>query len=394
MLPVPLLLALLASFLSGLLFVPTIRSIAWKKEWLDVPDGKRKLHSKPTPNVGGMAIAASLLTGSVVLILFPDVIGTRSILSSIFVIIGAGICLGMGIFDDLHHLGFKKKFLLQIIVAYLLLHAGYRVEVTNLPYMTLDTDTQALFSIPLTLLWVVGVLNAINLLDGLDGLAAGTSLIAFLCFSAIFGALGDTFMAAVSLLTVGALAAFLIYNFNPASIFMGDSGSLILGYMLALCTLSLEDKAHSNAILGLLVPLVILGIPLYDTGLSFFRRFRRGGSPFAPDRNHIHHRLSRVFSKRIAVLILYGVAAWLGVVAILITRLNTQSSLAILMFTSIAIILGERLIADRDRSVNRGDGLSLEGEESHKIPELRVQESEKQIVSSESEYGDTTYDRV
>src|SRR5690606_34492605 len=184
--------------------------------------------------------------------------------------IGALAMVGAGFYDDTRGLGFKGKFVIQVFAAYTLLYAGYRVDVTGLPFVGEDPYVQALISIPLTLLWIVGVINAINLMDGLDGLAAGLVLIAFACLALVFGVNGQNGLVMVALIMGGALVGFLLYNFNPASIFMGDSGSMFLGYMLA--TYALEGRGHADPAVALLIPAVALGLPLLDTTLSIVRR--------------------------------------------------------------------------------------------------------------------------
>ncbi len=278
------------------------------------------------------------------MLLIGNILSIEFTTSTVLVTLGALIVIGVGFYDDLNGVGFQLKFLVQVIVAYLLLHAGYRVDVSSIPFIGEDLYQQALVSIPLTVFWIVGILNAVNLIDGLDGLAAGVSMIAFVFLSIIFGMQGDTTFVLISLLMIGALAGFLVFNYNPASIFMGDSGSLFLGYMLTVCTLSLGDTAHNYPPLALLVPVIVLGLPLFDTTVCIFRRIKAGGSPFAPDHGHIHHRLSRLWSRRKAVLILYIVAVWFGVSAFLITLVDRVFGFAVVGLTIFIAYLGLRLL--------------------------------------------------
>ncbi len=378
---ITLIISLSIPFLLGLGLVPLVRAIARRQGWVDNPDGTRKLHESPTPNVGGVAITASALIGLVAISWVTNLLAGIPVNQIVIVILGGMMVLGMGFYDDLYHLGFKRKFVIQIAVSYIILHAGYRIEVANLPFMSDDPYTQALFSIPVTMLWVVGLLNAINLLDGIDGLAAGVSMIAFLGFAAIFGAQGNMAMAGGALMMVGALAAFLVFNFNPASIFMGDSGSLVLGYGLSLCSLALGDSAHPNTIIALIIPVIIIALPLYDTSLCVVRRVRNGGSPFLPDRNHIHHRLSRMFSVKKAVMILYGIAIWFGIVAVLITHFDALPSVVILAVTMVAVVLGERLLSSKEL-LRKGSGkITPSGDGSPHIPQLHVKGFDEEIAS-------------
>lgn len=401
---ITLLSALLIPFISALLLVPAIRRISLQKGWVDEPDGDRKKHTRPTPNVGGVAIAASFGVGLISLFVMGDLLPFEVTPSTILVVVGGLIIIGTGFFDDVRGLSFKQKFFVQIVVAYLLLHADYRVEVANLPFMDVDPYQQALYSLPLTMVWVVGILNAINLLDGLDGLATGVSLIAFVCLAVIFGIHGDVGLAAIALIMVGALIAFLVYNFNPASIFMGDSGSLFLGYMLAICTLSLEDGAHANPMLALLVPVIALGLPLLDTGLCIVRRLLARRSPFAPDHDHIHHRLSLLGSRRRAVLILYGVALWFGIAAILMTLVDLPLGVVVVGLTLFSAYLGVRSLgylelprvehkvqlsldlslSDIHVIAEQGDGFNGTGREQFRSHEYSASETNGALVVEES----------
>lgn len=344
MIPFGLLAALVVPFIAALLLVPLVRTAALRRGWVDVPDGERKHHATPTPNVGGVAIAGAVGIGLISLLFVGDLLAFTLTTPVVIVGVGALIILATGFYDDVRGLGFKKKFLLQALVAYLLMHAGYHVEVANLPFMAADPYQQTLYTVPLTMLWIVGILNAVNLLDGLDGLAPGVVMIAFVCLASIFGLHGDVRLAALALLMVGALAGFLIYNFNPASIFMGDSGSLFLGYTLAITTLSLGDGAHANPMLGLLVPVIVLGLPLLDTGLCITRRVLEHRSPFAPDHDHIHHRLSQMLPQRRAVLLLYGIAFWCGVAAVSMTLVDLPTGVGVVVATFITAYVGVRAL--------------------------------------------------
>ena len=274
----------------------------------------------------------------------------------IAVLIGGLIIVCTGFYDDTRELSFKLKFVIQVILAYVLVLAGYRFEVAGLPLVDADPVNQALIAAPLTILWVVGIINAVNLLDGLDGLAAGVSIIAFACLSLVFGFQGEVGFMILTLLMVGALAGFLIYNFNPASIFMGDSGSLFIGYMVAVLTLS--DKAHADPVLAILVPIMAFGLPVLDTTLCIVRRLIAGQSPFAPDSDHIHHRLVRIWSPRQAVLVLYAAALWFGTAALLMQAVGSPYAYLVLAVTFLAAYIGVRTLGylkvGRRKALDRG----------------------------------------
>ncbi len=302
------------SLAATLVLIPHIRRVAMRRGWVDDPDGVRKNHRAPTATLGGVGIAFGYAAGMAVLFLAQrwlpfEVAAPPPVLWG-----GALVMLIAGIYDDIKGLDFKAKFVIQLGVAYALLFAGYRIDVSGLPFVGDDPFQQALLSIPLTVLWIVAVINAINLIDGLDGLAAGVSIIAFAYLALIFSFHGGIVVVLPALVMVGGLAGFLVYNFNPARIFMGDSGSLFLGFMLA--AYSLEGQASLDPVLSFLTLVVVMGLPLLDTGFSIFRRLISGRAIFAPDNDHIHHRMVRRWPQRQAVLWLYAVAAAFGTIAV------------------------------------------------------------------------------
>lgn len=386
-----LLFSFIVTLISALILVPLVRMFAIRTGWVDEPDGNRKNHVRPIPNIGGIAIALSVGIG----LLFPIIFGenyTFEITSSkVIVMVGALIVIATGVYDDIYHLGFKKKFLVQVFVAYLLLHAGYRVELGNLLFMFSDPYQQALYSIPITMVWIVGILNAVNLLDGMDGLAAGVTTITFAALAVLFGMQGDMHLVALSVVIIAALLGFLRYNFTPASIFMGDSGSLFLGYTLATCTLALEGGVHDNPVLALLIPVIPLGLPLLDTGLSIVRRMRAKKSPFMPDDDHIHHRLGRLYSRPYAVIILYGVAFWFGGLAILMKLFeNPPFGFAIAGITCISVYMGMRALGYTESfrfKKNEEQEIATEQEETLSKKDSLIEGGDGSNVSVQDEGG-------
>lgn len=339
--------ALIIAFATTCLVVPIVRRVALKCNWVDAPDLERKNHARPTPNVGGLAIVAGFVAGLLSLLIFQKVFSFEMALPHLAVLGGALVMVITGFYDDVHGLSFKRKFLIQIVVAYLLLVAGFRLDVADLSFLDANPYHQALYSIPLTMIWIVGIINAVNLLDGLDGLASGVSMILFASLAAIFAVHGgDLGMIMLAILMIGATAGFLIHNFSPASIFMGDSGSLFLGFMLA--AYSLQGESHTDPVLAILVPIVALGLLVLDTGLCMVRRIVDGISPFSPDSDHIHHRLRKLFSTRRAVLILYAIATWFGVAAVLITQFDLLVGLLIIGVTAVAAFVGIRTLGYLD----------------------------------------------
>ncbi|MEF8866793.1 MAG: MraY family glycosyltransferase, partial [Salinibacter sp.] len=329
----PLLLGLAGSVIAGFLvtavLTATVSQQAPRFGLLDRPTQARKVHREATPTGGGLAIAAGLAVGLGLLWgfwgPFPGAIQSLSFWG------GAAVMLATGFWDDRHALDAKGKFACQLVAAYLLLHSGTilpmpgavsgagtgslpaAVAAETLPF------SEALYVIPLSMLWVVGIINAVNLIDGLDGLATGILGIAFLSCAALFGVQGEIGLMAVGVVMAGALIGFLPHNFRPASIFMGDAGSLFLGYLLAGYTL--QGPLHADPGIALLILPMLLGVPVLDTGTAILRRFASTRTIFAPDCSHIHHRLVARGSERSAVLTLYGVGTWFGSAAVLMSVL-------------------------------------------------------------------------
>ena len=319
----------LVAFGTTALLTPIVRRLAIEHDWVDRPDGLRKVHADVVPAIGGVAITIGFAVGLAYLYAIQGLLPFNVEFPPSALWAGALVIVASGFYDDIRGLGFKGKLAVQVVVAYALLHAGYRIDVSTLPFVGDDPYSQALLSIPVTLLWIVGVINAVNLLDGLDGLAAGVSLIAFASLGLIFGLHGQIGLVMIALIITGALAGFLLFNFNPASIFMGDSGSLFLGYLLA--TYTLAGTGHADPMVALLVPVMVLGLPLLDTSLSIVRRFAERKAICAPDRDHIHHRLMRTLSHRNSVLVLYMVASAFGAAAVLMSVLPPLSSVAVVV---------------------------------------------------------------
>ena len=297
---------------------PAVRRLAIAQDWVDRPDFGRKVHQTPTPRVGGLALFGGAIAGFLFLLFGAEffVGGVPRELAA--VACGAVVIALTGLYDDAFELGFKRKFFVQVVVAYALLWGGVRVDLGSLSLFSgLTSSELALLEIPVTMLWIVGITNAVNLLDGLDGLAAGVTGIAVLSLSTAFALQGDPVALALTVPLLGAIAAFLIFNAHPASIFMGDTGSLTLGYLLA--SVSLLGSGHADPGLALLVPLFAVGLPILDTSATFARRVMEGHSPFLPDRDHIHHRIrNRVGSHWGAVLVMYGLAAAFGAAAVIV----------------------------------------------------------------------------
>jgi len=319
----------------SLLLTPLVRTLATRLGAIDLPGG-RKIHTRPMPRLGGFAIFVSfhlvLLIGSQFdFFYFPS--GFLQEIKFRWILVASTIVLCLGAVDDIRRMPPSVKFFFQIIAGLIVALTIYKIEAINLPFGTIHLG---FWSIPATVLWVVAITNAINLLDGLDGLAAGT---AFIVCAAVFGIslLGQNIgIAILSIILAGSILGFLKYNFHPASIFLGDSGAYFLGFILSI--LSLQGSLKGTTTIAILIPIIALGLPIMDTLLAMFRRLLKslhimeidqeknvvkffyldGWSMFKADRGHIHHRLLQIgFTQKKAVMILYGVSLILGGLALL-----------------------------------------------------------------------------
>lgn len=311
----------LAAFLMalGIAAVSTspVLNLARRLRLYDKPDGVRKIHSDEIPRLGGIAIAAGFLSPLIALLFYTNTFaaelrGNGPRVQAFF--IGALAILGLGIYDDIRGCGAWAKLGVQSAVGILLWSSGLRFD----SFSFLGTGYElGIWSLPITMLWIAGIINAMNLIDGMDGLAAGVSVFASLALFFIAIMDGNTILALFACVLCGACMGFLLYNFSPALIFMGDSGSMGIGYMFAVA--SLWSVGKRSTALALILPAVALGLPILDTFLAFGRRAARGTSPFHSDREHIHHRLLDLgLSPRQAVLVLYLVCGVLtGVVVLL-----------------------------------------------------------------------------
>lgn len=316
----------LASFVTTIAFTPVVRSFADKYGILDEP-GHRKIHNNSVPSLGGIAIYFGLLA-SIITNWHPE------FQTELYGIITAGtIILLIGIADDVYGLSAMIKLFGQIIVSLILVSFGVRfVFVTEATGSIVHLST--VLGVSLTVFWMVGMMNAINLTDGLDGLAAGVSCIgaASLGIISVFYEIGmPTFLSAA---ICGASLGFLIFNFNPAKIFLGDSGAMLLGFLLG--SITVLSATSRSGTMTLFVPILALGVPIFDTGFAILRRLASGRCIFAADQEHLHHRLvSKGHTQKQAVLMIHGISLCLGVIAVFVSRLTPIA----VMFTVIIVLV-------------------------------------------------------
>ena len=305
---VKILLSFVCAFLLAFLSTPFVKKLAKKIGAIDIPKDKRRMHTDSVPLIGGLAIFLGFLVSTVIF--------TEIDIKIIAILSGALIMVVLGVFDDKYALGAKFKLMIQIIAAAIPVIAGVRIERIILPFLKSGGIEFGWLAYPITILWIVALTNAVNLIDGLDGLAAGVSAIASFSMFLIALMQGNYVIAVMSAALVGACCGFLPYNFSPASIFMGDTGSTFLGFVMA--SLSVLGLFKIHAIISFAVPFIAFGIPIFDTSFAIFRRIKEHRPIMSPDRGHLHHRLVDMgFSHKQAVLIIYAICIVLGAVAVL-----------------------------------------------------------------------------
>ncbi|CAH2716881.1 putative undecaprenyl-phosphate N-acetylglucosaminyl 1-phosphate transferase [Neobacillus rhizosphaerae] len=323
---------LILCFISSILLTPLVKKLAFKIGATDKPN-HRKVHQKIMPRLGGLAIYLSFIIG--MLVLRPEDPNALPI------IVGSIIIIITGILDDMVELSAKIKLIAQIAAAAVVVFwGGVHVQFINLPFG--GQIEFGYLSIPLTIIWIVGITNAINLIDGLDGLAAGVSSIALITISGMAIIMGDGFVTAVASIVLASTLGFLIYNFHPAKIFMGDTGALFLGYMISVLSL-LGFK--NVTMISFIVPVIILGVPISDTFFAIIRRIVNKKPLSAPDKSHLHHCLLRLgFTHRQTVLMIYAMAAFFGLAAIIFSQAKLLGGFFFIVILLIMIELFAEMI--------------------------------------------------
>ncbi|KNF09724.1 putative undecaprenyl-phosphate N-acetylglucosaminyl 1-phosphate transferase TagO [Gottschalkia purinilytica] len=314
-------------------FTPLAKKIAYKVGAIDVPKDERRVHKVPIPRLGGIAIYLATIISMIALLNLD-----RSVIS---ILIGGSIIAITGIVDDIKPMSAKLKLVLQVVAAAVLILGDVKIEAITNPF---DKQHGLLhlgsFAIPITIFWVVGITNTLNLIDGLDGLSAGVSAIAALSFLFItYGSVtGEASIIIMSAIIAGAAFGFLPFNFNPAKIFMGDTGALFLGYMLSV--IAIEGAMKSVATIAIVTPILALGLPIFDTTFAILRRLIDKKPIMEADRGHLHHRLlDKGLSQRQTVLVLYIISVILGASAIVIAKVNPGSGILIISFLAVLAII-------------------------------------------------------
>ena len=335
------LLSLLISAAVSFGITPIVKRMAYKVGAVDVPKDARRMHSVPIPRLGGLAIAIAFL---LTVLLFAKVDEQmRGIL------LGAVVILVLGVLDDCLTLRAWFKFLVQIFAAYLVTSHGCTIRYFSNPIVTSSVQYLDLgkWSVPITIVWIVAITNAVNFIDGLDGLAVGVSAISAATLLVIALLVAESNIAIVVAALLGACLGFLPYNFNPAKIFMGDTGSTFLGFILA--SLSIQGMFKLYAIISFAVPFLVLGLPIFDTAFAIVRRVARGQSPMTPDRGHIHHRMMDMgLNQKQTVAALYVVSSLLGLSAVVLTTSGELKAMLLLLTLAAVAYVASRVIFPRE----------------------------------------------
>ncbi len=331
------LLAVIAASVISFLATPMVKSLAYKVGAVDVPKDNRRMHKVPIPRLGGLAIFLVFL---LTVLVFADI--DRQLQG---ILLGAVVIVVLGVLDDIMTLRALPKFIVQIAAAAIAVAHGCVIDTisnpnlfSSAPYLDLGV-----FSIPVTIIWIVAITNAVNFIDGLDGLAAGVSAISAGTMLVIAMMVSEGNVAIIMAALLGACLGFIPYNLNPAKIFMGDTGATFLGYILA--TMSVQGLFKSYAIISFAVPFLILGVPIFDICFAFLRRIAHGQSPMAADRGHVHHRLIDMgFNQKQAVAITYLITGILGLSAVVLTTSGEVKAMILIAACCVVGVLAFNVI--------------------------------------------------
>lgn len=299
--------AVICAALLSYVCTPLVRVLAFKIGAVDIPKDGRRMHSVPIPRIGGLAIFIGF---ALTILAFCPM--SKFLAVALF---GGLVIVVMGVLDDIFALNALLKLAVQIAVAFFAIAEGVTIDFISLGSKMIPLGA---WSVPLTLLWIVGLTNSINLIDGLDGLACGVSIISSMSLFTVMMILGDFGSSLIIAIVIGACVGFFPFNAHPAKIFMGDTGAQMLGYLLSI--ISIEGVFKTHTVFSFLIPLSIFGLPIFDTLFAIIRRILNGKSPFSADRGHIHHRLIDLgFGQRKSTKILYSICGILGIAAVLLT---------------------------------------------------------------------------
>ena len=344
------LVALAVAAVISYLATPFVKKLAFKIGAVDVPKDNRRMHKKPIPRLGGLAIVIAFLLCTFLFVKLEKQMQG--------ILLGAIIILVVGVLDDCLALPALPKFFAQIAAATIVVMHGCEIRYVTNPFSVVPFDLGWLAG-PVTVFWIVLMTNAINFIDGLDGLAVGVSGISTATMLVIAMLLGEESVAVVLAALLGACIGFIPYNFNPAQIFMGDTGSTFLGFVLA--SISVKGLFKMYAVISFMVPFLILGVPFFDVSFAVIRRLAKGQNPMTADRGHIHHRLIDMgLTQKQSVAIVYMLTGVLGLAAVLLA--NNTGTKAMILFAAVfvvavlgfAVIFGSHKNDKKDEEQNHG----------------------------------------
>jgi UDP-GlcNAc:undecaprenyl-phosphate GlcNAc-1-phosphate transferase len=329
-----------AAFIAALALTPLAKRLGAAVGAMDRPGGRRRVHVREVPRLGGIAIFFPVMVATGVAFRIAEVEGALLDPDQFLgILVACGAIFLLGLYDDIRGAYAATKFSVQLLAAAILYVSGTHIARVSTPFG--ESLELGIFGFPVTLLWLVGLSNAMNLLDGIDGLAVGVSAMGALTIVMMAVGMEAPHIAIMAAALLGALLGFLPYNFNPASIFLGDCGALFLGFFLA--TLPILGSQKAATAVALLVPILSLGIPIFDTTLALTRRLAGGRHPFQADRRHLHHRLlDRGLNQRSTVLILYAVSAVLSALAIFMTNAGRIGAFLVLVAVGVVGVVAVR----------------------------------------------------
>ncbi|RKX89462.1 MAG: hypothetical protein DRZ90_17130 [Spirochaetes bacterium] len=326
------------AFIISLIMMPLLIALSHKRQWLDDPNN-RKIHSEPVSRLGGVGIFLSVLTsGALTPILVSGFLKTdltlfRLLHPNILFILATILIFIVGVLDDFVELRSMYKLIGQILAAALVCFGGALISNVSIPFTGVELNL-AWAAWPVTLLWIIGVTNAVNLIDGIDGLSATISLIAFIVYAIVFMFTGHAVLSLLSFIVAGGLVGYLYFNFPPAKLFMGDSGSLLLGFILAILPLVADPKSGTS----LMMPITLLSIPILDVFFSIARRWRKGISFSNPDMEHLHHKLIAIgFENRTILTLISAVMVILAIPVLLFFVLPSEKVIPFILLAWILI---------------------------------------------------------
>ena len=349
--------AMLCAALISFATTPPVRVLAYKLKAIDIPLDDRRMHKVPIPRLGGLAIYLGFMITALTFTEMSPLLLT--------LLIGGTLIVLLGVLDDILRLKAIIKFIAQIGVAFIAVWQGITIESITLFGHTINFGG---WSILVTVLWIVGLTNAINLIDGLDGLSCGVSAISSMSLLFVAILLGETNSGIIlTAIVVGACVGFLPFNLNPAKIFMGDTGALFLGYTLSLISISGVMKVHT--LVSFIIPLSIFALPIFDTTFAILRRVIHGRSPFSPDRGHLHHRLLDMgLNQKQTVAILYSVCALLGLSAVLFTSEKLWRAGVIILAAVLIFFINYMLIKNAKTRRETGIDEMATRKEPYRVP--------------------------